>query len=283
MNLSLIKAINKIHFTYLKYYKLNDTFQDKMRKKGVYDIYTSIIYKDNKRKPVILTDTDDLNKLLLFLRRKEKSFIKIHQYLLKILTTMKTGLELKTFKKLNITAYKKAIANKNIKQILIEYISIYRIIKYFLNPSYQNNYIYNNIKKVKGQYYYQIARSNKKRSCIDKNCKSDEREEINRKFAREFYMNIKTIKAMKAFVKTQLFRDYFECIYNECNMEILAYFRSHLTHHYILESIKDGKKGKKLYNEYNKIRKSLSLRKIKSFDEFLQVARKYSIFTKKII
>jgi len=280
MNFSLTKAINKIHFTYLKYYKLNDRFEDKMKKNGVYYIY---IDNKNNKKPVIITDTDDLNKLFVFLQQNKKSFIKIHKYLLKILTTMKHNLEIKTFKKLNITAYKKAIANKNIRQILIEYISIYRIIKYYLYPSYQNNYIYTNIKRVKGQYYYQNALSNKKRSCIDKNCKSDEREEINRKFAIEFHMNIKTIKAMKAFVKTQLFRDYFECIYNECNKEIIAYFRSHLTHHYILESIKDGKKGKKLQYEYNKIRKSLSLRKIKTFDEFLKIVRKYSIFTKKII
>jgi len=48
MNFSLTKAINKIHFTYLKYYKLNDRFEDKMKKNGVYYIY--IDNKNNKKK-----------------------------------------------------------------------------------------------------------------------------------------------------------------------------------------------------------------------------------------
>jgi hypothetical protein len=105
---------------------------------------------------------------------------------------------------------------------------------------------------------------------------------MNREFTKEFYMNIKTIKAMKAFVKTPLFRDYFECLYNECNKEVIAFYRSHLTHLFVLQTIKDSKKGKKYQNEYNKIRRSLSYKKIKTFEDFLKIVRKYSIFIKRL-
>jgi hypothetical protein len=267
----------------MKYYKLNERFKNQLTKNSLYITYISIIYKDYKRnKPVIIDNTEENNKLLAFLNRRKKSFFRIQQCLLKVLISMKTGLELKTFKKLNINPFKKAIANKNIKQTLIEYINFYRRIKYFLYLSYQTTFIYTNIKKVRGQYYYQNARSNKKRECINDKCKNDNREEINREFTKEFYMNIKTIKGMKAFVKTPLFRDYFECLYNECNKEVIAFYRSRLTHLFVLQTIKDSKKGNKYQNEYNKIRKSLSYKKIKTFEEFLKIVRKYSIFIKKL-
>jgi hypothetical protein len=281
--MNLVKGVNKTHDLYMKYYKLNERFKIQLTKNNLYVTYISIVYKDYKKgKAIVIDDTEENNKLLAFLNRRKKSFFRIQQCLLKVLMSMKTGLELKTFKKLNINPFKKAIATKDIKQTLIEYNSFYRKIKYFLYLSYQTTFIYTNIKKVRGQYYYQNAQGNKKRGCINDKCRSQDREEMNREFTKEFYMNIKTIKAMKAFVKTPLFRDYFECLYNECNKEVIAFYRSHLTHLYVLQTIKDSKNGKKYQNEYNKIRKSLSYKKIKTFEDFLKVVRKYSIFIKRL-
>lgn len=281
--MNLIKGVNRTHDLYMKYYKLKEKFEIQMDKNKYYNTYLSIISKNsNKRKPVVIDDTEDNNKLLAFLNRRKKSFLRVHQFLLKVLMSMKTGLELKTFKKLNVNPYKKAIATKNVKQILIEYINFYRRIKYFLYLFYQRTFIYTNIKKVRGQYYYQNAQSNKKRGCIDNKCRSQDREELNREFTKEYYMNIKTIKEMKDFIKTPLFRNYFECLYNECNKEVIAFYRSHLTHLFVIQTIKDSKKGKKYQNEYNKLRRSLSYKKIKTFEDFLKVVRKYSIFIKRL-
>lgn len=281
--MNLIKGVNRIHNLYMKYYKLNERFKNQLTKNSLYITYIRIIYKDYKKdKQVVIDDTEENNKLLAFLTRRKKSFFRIQQCLLKVLLSMKKSLELKTFKKLNLNPFKKAIAMKNIKQTLIEYNNFYKRIKYFLYLSYQTTLIYTNIKKVRGQYYYQNARGNKKMGCINDRCKNDDREDLNREFTKEFYINIKTIKAMKAFVKTQLFRDYFECLYNECNKEVLGFYRSRLTHLYVLTSIKDSKIGRKHQDEYNKIRKSLSYIKIKTFEDFLKVVGKYSVFIKKL-
>jgi len=265
--------MNKTHDIFLKYYKQKNKFESQLAKKDMYRIFIS--YEKNSE--------DDNKKLFAFLNKRKKTFIRINQMLLKLLLSMKNSLNLKTFKKFNVTPYKKAIKNKDIKQILIENFNINKRLRYFLSYFYQNSYIFTNIKKIKNQYYYKVARYDKHSKCINNNCKTEDREELNKEFAKQFYFNTDSIKAIKAFVKTKIFRDYYECLYNKCIKEVLLYYRSYLTHLYVINSIKSNKMAKKYHNDYSKIRKSLSYAKIKSFDDFLKVVTKYSIFIKAML
>lgn len=278
--MNIERAINKTHNLFVKYYKLSTKFDSQLIKNNLYTIYINIKYDNkNKRKPVVIPETEDNMKLLSFINRRKKTFVRLHQYLLKVLMSMKKGLELKTFKRLNVNLYKKAIANKNVRQILIEYVNIYRRINYFISVRYQQDYIYTNVKKIRGQYYHKIHRHIDKSNCVDNNCIGDDRQELNNKFVTELYTKVKTKKDIKAFIKSQLFRDYYECLYSKCNKEVILYYRSHLTYIFTLISIKDKNKYKRHLNDYNKLRKALSPMKIKTFEDFLKIIRKYSIFT----
>lgn len=281
-----LDIIRLLYKTGIKYIKLLKKFNNYLEKKGVLKTFNDIYYD---KKKIIKSPDENLMKVIE--KRGNKLFIPLNLIFLEVILLLKKNPQLKIVGRVNINNYQKLLKNKNknLKLILIEFIKIKKRINYFVSYRYLNEDIFLLNTTIKNQYYNRHRNHLSNDKCYYSNCANDEEKKLliktfiqqKNEIIRNKNKKLKLI-AYANFIKSQLFRDYYECIYKNCIKTFIPVMKSQLIYNFSIFCIKnncDLKSFEKIKNNFKSLSTDIKLNKITSFEIFLKIVIAYIKFS----
>lgn len=280
--------LRDIYNTFIPYTKKNDEFKKELKKVDADATYDKFFYyyvnNKNKRKIVKFAENDMNEQFFKTLNTNplKKLFISLNVSLILLIMKMKK-INLKLIKRIDTLKLEQAIEKDNIKEIFREFLNIHKKVNYFISSRYLNSQLFTNEKIIHTRQYYKSKKYDNQMNCFREKCAvTDAQQELNTLFGREKFklLEIKgnVSKQLKTFIKSQLFKDYYLCVYSNCSKQTIDFFRADITYKFAVFCIKnDCKLFKNYEKKFQKLVSSLHISKIKkeTFAKFLAVIRNY--------